>query len=161
MHLVRSYTYCLLNSTKSVWLFTMGTWSFPGVKRPGRGADHPPPSKCRGHERVELYLHSPSGPQWPVTGRTYLAFVWLLKYLWCKTDGTLKSGSFSTHKSVMLYLCCFRRGSYVSSLQPISQFHFSSPWRYDLVLLHVLCRAITWPNAICILLRGQLFLSIF
>jgi hypothetical protein len=21
---------------------TMGTWSFPGVKRPGRGADHPP-----------------------------------------------------------------------------------------------------------------------
>jgi hypothetical protein len=22
---------------------TMGTWSFPGVKRPGRSADHPPP----------------------------------------------------------------------------------------------------------------------
>ena len=50
---------------------TMGTGSFPGVKRPGRGADHPPPSKCRGHERVELYLYSPSAPQWPVTGRTY------------------------------------------------------------------------------------------
>ena len=28
----------------------------PGVKRPGRGADHPPPSKRRGHERVGLYL---------------------------------------------------------------------------------------------------------
>ena len=26
----------------------MGSGSFPGVKRPGRGADHPPPSKCRG-----------------------------------------------------------------------------------------------------------------
>ena len=39
--------------------YTMGTGSFPGVKRPGRGADHPPPSKCRGHERVELYLYSP------------------------------------------------------------------------------------------------------
>jgi hypothetical protein len=25
-------------------LCTMGTGSFPGVKRPGRGADHPPPS---------------------------------------------------------------------------------------------------------------------
>ena len=49
---------------------TMGTGSFLGVKRPGRGADHPPPSKCRGHERVGLYLHSPSGPQWPVIGRT-------------------------------------------------------------------------------------------
>ena len=49
---------------------TMGTGSFPGVKRPGRGADHPPPSKCRCHERVELYLYSPSGLQWPVIGRT-------------------------------------------------------------------------------------------
>ena len=49
---------------------TMDTGSFPGVKRPGRGADHPPPSKCRCHERVELYLYSPSGLQWPVIGRT-------------------------------------------------------------------------------------------
>ena len=48
----------------------MGTGSFPGVKRPGRGADHPPPPKRRGHERVELYLYSPSGPSWPVMGRT-------------------------------------------------------------------------------------------
>ena len=46
----------------------MGTGSFPGVKRPGRGADHPPPSKCRGHEMVGLYLYSPSGPSWPVMG---------------------------------------------------------------------------------------------
>ena len=49
---------------------TMGTGSFPGVKRPGRGADHPPPPKRRGHERVELYLYSPSVPSWPVIGRT-------------------------------------------------------------------------------------------
>ena len=27
---------------------TMGTGSFPGVKRPVRGADHQPPSKCQG-----------------------------------------------------------------------------------------------------------------
>ena len=40
----------------------------PGVKRPGCGADHPPSSKRRGHERVELYLYSPSGPSWPVMG---------------------------------------------------------------------------------------------
>jgi hypothetical protein len=25
---------------------TMGTGSFPGLKRPGRGADHPPPSSA-------------------------------------------------------------------------------------------------------------------
>ena len=30
---------------------TMGTVFFPGVKRPGRGLDHPPTSKCRGYER--------------------------------------------------------------------------------------------------------------
>ena len=48
----------------------MGTGSFPGVKRPGRGADPPPPPKRRGHERVGLYLYSPSGPSWPVIGRT-------------------------------------------------------------------------------------------
>ena len=31
----------------------------------------PTPSKRRGHERVELYLYSPSGPSWPVMGRTF------------------------------------------------------------------------------------------
>ena len=41
---------------------TVGTGSFPGVKRPGCGADHPSPFKCRGYERVGLYLYSPSGP---------------------------------------------------------------------------------------------------
>ena len=49
---------------------TVGTGSFPGVKRPGCGADHLPQSKCRGHEKVGLYLYSPSGPQWPATGTT-------------------------------------------------------------------------------------------
>jgi len=33
--------------------YTMGTGSFPGVKRPGRGVDHPPPSSAV-KERVEL-----------------------------------------------------------------------------------------------------------
>ena len=50
--------------------YTMGTVSFPGVKRPGRGVDHPPPSSAEVKERVELYLYSPSGPSWPVLGRT-------------------------------------------------------------------------------------------
>jgi hypothetical protein len=48
-----------------------GYWvSFPGVKRPGRGVDHPPPSSARVKERVELYLYSPSGSSWSVRGRT-------------------------------------------------------------------------------------------
>ena len=47
---------------------TMGTRSFPGVKRPGRGVEHPLPSGTEIKERVELYLYSPSGPLWPVLG---------------------------------------------------------------------------------------------
>ena len=42
--------------------------SFPGVKRPGRGVDHPPPSSAEVKERVQLYLYSPSGPSWPFLG---------------------------------------------------------------------------------------------
>ena len=57
---------------------TMGTGSLTGIKRPGRGADHPPPSKRRGHERVGLYFYSPSGPSWPVTGRAFTFTINLL-----------------------------------------------------------------------------------
>jgi hypothetical protein len=50
--------------------YTMGTGSFPGVKRPGRGVDHPLPSSAEVKQRVELYLCSPSGLSWPVLERT-------------------------------------------------------------------------------------------
>jgi len=46
--------------------YTRGTRSFPGVKRPGHGVDHPPPSNAEVEGRVELF--SPSGPSWPVLG---------------------------------------------------------------------------------------------
>jgi hypothetical protein len=35
-----------------------------GVKRPGREADHLPPSTAEVKECVELYLHSPNTPSW-------------------------------------------------------------------------------------------------
>jgi len=41
---------------------TMGPGSFPRVKWPVHGIDHPPVSSTKGEERVELYLCSPSGP---------------------------------------------------------------------------------------------------
>ena len=45
--------------------YTMGTRSLSrGVKRPGRGVDHPPVSSAEVKERVELYLYS-----WSVLGR--------------------------------------------------------------------------------------------
>jgi hypothetical protein len=42
--------------------YTMGTASFPGIKRPGHGVEV--------KERVGLCLYSPSGPSWPVLGWT-------------------------------------------------------------------------------------------
>ena len=45
--------------------YTMGI----GVKRPGSGVN-PYPSRAEVQERVELYLYSPSGPSWPLLGRT-------------------------------------------------------------------------------------------
>jgi hypothetical protein len=35
-----------------------------GVKRPGREADHSPPSSAEVKECVELYNHSPNKPSW-------------------------------------------------------------------------------------------------
>jgi hypothetical protein len=49
----------------------MGTDSFPGVKRPGRGVDHPPQSSAEVKEGVELYLYSPCGPSLPVLEWTW------------------------------------------------------------------------------------------
>ena len=57
----------------------MGTGSFPGVKRPGRGVNHPPPSSTEVKEGVELYLYSPSGPSWPLQGLT-LPLLFVLFY---------------------------------------------------------------------------------
>ena len=41
--------------------YTMGTGSFPGIKRPRRSIDRPSPSNIKVKERLELYLYSPSG----------------------------------------------------------------------------------------------------
>jgi hypothetical protein len=41
-----------------------------GVKRPGRGVNHPPLSSTEVKERVKLYFYSSSGPLWPLVGWT-------------------------------------------------------------------------------------------
>jgi hypothetical protein len=41
---------------------------FSGVERPGRGVDHPPPSRAEVKERVEMYLYSTSETSWSVVG---------------------------------------------------------------------------------------------
>jgi hypothetical protein len=55
--------------------YTVGTGSFPGVKRPGRGFHHPPVSSAEVKERVQVYLYSPSGPLWPFLGWVIVFYV--------------------------------------------------------------------------------------
>ena len=42
--------------------------SFPEVKRPGLGFNHPSPSRAEVKERIDLYLYCPSSRSWPVLG---------------------------------------------------------------------------------------------
>jgi hypothetical protein len=50
--------------------YTFGTASFPGLKRSGRGVNHPTLFSTEVKERVELYLYFPSGPSWPALAWT-------------------------------------------------------------------------------------------
>jgi hypothetical protein len=58
--------------------YLMGTGALSlGVKRPGREADHSPPSSAEVREWIELYIHSPNTPSWrgaqlKVQGQIYL-----------------------------------------------------------------------------------------
>jgi hypothetical protein len=54
----------------------MGTGSFSGVKRPGSGVDHPPPSGAEVKETVDLYLLGLRGLFW---GELYL-YLYLYLY---------------------------------------------------------------------------------
>jgi hypothetical protein len=46
------------NNNNYYYYYTVATGSFTGVKRPGRGVDHPPPpSSAEVKEIVELYLY--------------------------------------------------------------------------------------------------------
>jgi hypothetical protein len=55
--------------------YTTGTGSFPGLKRPGRGVDHPPHLAPR--LKKENRYTSSSGPSWPILGWTLLYFYFL------------------------------------------------------------------------------------
>jgi hypothetical protein len=43
--------------------------SLPGIKRPGRGVNHPPPSSAEVKERVEFHFYFSSVPSWLVIGQ--------------------------------------------------------------------------------------------
>ena len=54
--------------------YTMGTGSFPGGKRPGRGADHPPHLASILKKVYSCIFIHPFFLSWPVIGRTLFYF---------------------------------------------------------------------------------------
>ena len=59
-----------MSHTAHLTVVVASSRSKPGRKAAGRCVDHPTQSSAQVKERVELYLYSPSGPSWPVIGRT-------------------------------------------------------------------------------------------
>jgi hypothetical protein len=85
--------------------------SFPGVKRPGRGVNHPPATSAEVKERVELYLYSPSGSSWPVLGRVLpLPFTTAVCFLYTAFKG---SGTNQYSKNA-----CVQQSAYFSARNP-------------------------------------------
>ena len=94
---------------------TMGTGSFPGVKRPGRGVDYPPPYRAEVKERVELYLHLLYFLGCYRVSYIYLALcrifltcavIYWIRDMWSKEDRTL------------FLILCFRASQYKSNETP-------------------------------------------
>ena len=52
----------------------------PGVKRQGRGVDHPPLSSAEVEVRVELYICSPSGPSWTCSRVNFAFYIYSGKH---------------------------------------------------------------------------------
>ena len=53
----------------------MDTGSFPGVKRPGRGDDHPSPSSSEVKKRVQLYLYTLLGIRGLLWDKLYIIII--------------------------------------------------------------------------------------
>jgi hypothetical protein len=72
--------------------YAMGTRSFLGVKRPGRGVDRPTPSSAEVKERLKLYIYSPFGPSWPDLRRTFPLTIVTREVRNCKNKIRITSG---------------------------------------------------------------------
>jgi hypothetical protein len=102
--------------------------SFPRVKRPGRGVNHPPPSSAEIKEQVERYLHSPTEPSWSIKSQ----FLWSVcvckrrqsvafRYIWPADQiSPLRERSCTArlvHISVRAVKCLWVRWPWFDSLQ--------------------------------------------
>jgi hypothetical protein len=83
--------------------YTMSTASFLGVKRPGPGVIHSPPSTAEVKERIQLDLYFPSGPSRPVAQWTLplpLPHVFYIMWFWCM----FPAGNMETRYPIVLFV---------------------------------------------------------
>jgi hypothetical protein len=82
-----------------------------GAKRPGREADHSPPSSVEVKEWVKLYLHSPNTPSWrgaQLKHRdNFTASAFELRFRMCRQKGPRKSGRTGTKWSASVSGPCW------------------------------------------------------
>ena len=101
------HSLCLCIHTHThIHTYTLFTWAWCWP---------PTPSKCQGHERVGVYLYSPSGPQWSVIGRTFtftLPIHFLLNLNMHKLYGVLCCDTAHTVLSTLMH----RVGCYLDML---------------------------------------------
>jgi hypothetical protein len=74
-----------------------------GVKRPGREADHSPPSSAEVKECVELYLHSPNTSSWRGAHLKHMDNFTIWPYFQTARD-QLSHPYITTHKIMVLYI---------------------------------------------------------
>jgi len=80
--------------------YAMGTWSFPEVKRPGRGFGHLPPSSAKVKERVELCLLLLF---WAFVASSTVNFTFAFTTVTVSTDIVLQ---IVNTVSIKLFYCC-------------------------------------------------------
>ena len=101
----------------------MGIGSFPGVKWPGRGVDHLPPSNAEVKERVELYLYFPSGPSWPALGRTLKQILNMstktIRYIFMLENFKIQGAKCFVHKKIAACPSVTNYGPFIPVYSPV------------------------------------------
>jgi hypothetical protein len=130
--------------------YTMVTGSFFGIKRPGRGADHLHPPNAEVEGRVQLPIYSPSGPSWPVLGRTLPLPLYIYKYIYIIAQQYSSATFASSHFDSRM-----ENSTRVSS---VLLFHFLKYFKYRLRLR---LRHLDLRVRACVRVCNQIFATVY